>query len=296
MKKIFDYSKYFLLLSGVLVAASLAALLLFGLDLGIEFTGGSLLEVEYTATERPELEAVRRQIASLDVGLVSAQYAGEQNMLFRMRDLTEAQHREILSTLGSEAQEVRFESIGPVIGQELRSKAIWLLLLSLLVILLYVMFAFRSMKKPVHSWKWSLAALVALLHDLLIPLGVLAFLGEYYGEHITIPVVVALLTVVGYSVNDTVVVFDRVRENTFKKVGTTFPETLRKSLEQTLGRSINTSLTTLLAVLSIVFFGGETLQEFALTLAVGIAAGAWSSLFVAPYILTLRGKFGLILE
>ncbi|OHA76050.1 MAG: hypothetical protein A3J30_03785 [Candidatus Wildermuthbacteria bacterium RIFCSPLOWO2_02_FULL_47_9c] len=161
-------------------------------------------------------------------------------------------------------------------------------------ITLYVMFAFRKMRQPVHPFRWSLAALVALLHDILIPLGALAVLGAMYGEQITIPVVVALLTVAGYSVNDTVVIFDRIRENFLKKTGTDFADTVRKGLEQTLVRSVNTSLTTLLVVLAIVFFGGETLRLFALTLAIGMGAGVWSSLFVAPFVLTRKGKFGLI--
>ena len=155
----------------------------------------------------------------------------------------------------------------------------------LFCIVVMVRFAFRRMTYPVHSWQWSLAALVALVHDILIPLGMLALLCEFYGVQITIPVVVALLTVVGYSVNDTVVVFDRIRENLVRKVGADFADTVTQSLQQTFTRSLNTSLTTLFVVLAIVFFGGETLRYFALTLAVGIGAGSWSSLFVAPFLL-----------
>ncbi|HCM36437.1 MAG TPA: protein translocase subunit SecF [Candidatus Wildermuthbacteria bacterium] len=291
--KILDYSKYCLFLSVVLVVASIFAIAVFGLKPGIEFTGGSILGVEY-AKERPSLEFVRGRLAGMDVGLVSAQEAGEQGIILRMRDLSEKQHQAVLTVLGSDAREVRFESIGPVIGKELRGKSLILLMLVLGAITLYVMFAFRKMRQPVHPFRWSLAALVALLHDILIPLGALAVLGAMYGEQITIPVVVALLTVAGYSVNDTVVIFDRIRENFLKKTGTDFADTVRKGLEQTLVRSVNTSLTTLLVVLAIVFFGGETLRLFALTLAIGMGAGVWSSLFVAPFVLTRKGKFGLI--
>ena len=234
------------------------------------------------------------QLSGLNVGLVSAQRVEERGVLLRMKDLSEEKHQEVLSALGEGAQEMHFESIGPVIGKELQGRAATLLVLALASIVFYVMFAFRKVKQPVHSWQWSLATLAALLHDVLIPLGVLAFLGKFYGVQITIPVVVALLTVVGYSVNDTVVVFDRVRENLLKKVGVDFADTLRLSLEQTFTRSMNTSLTTLLVVLAILFFGGGTLRDFALTLAIGIAAGNWSSLFVAPPLLTGKGKFGLI--
>jgi len=291
--KILDYSKYFLLISAVAVVASIVAIAIFGLKPGIEFTGGSILGVEYAA-ERPSLESVRSQLNSMDIGLVSAQEAGERGIIFRMRDLPEEQHQAVLTALGQDVNEVRFESIGPVIGKELREKSFILLVLVLGSITFYIMFAFRKMKQPVHSWRWSFAALVALLHDMLIPLGVLAVLGALYGEQITIPVVVALLTVAGYSVNDTVVIFDRIRENYLKRVGTDFADTVRKGLEQTLVRSVNTSITVLLVVFAIVLFGGETIRPFALTLAIGFGAGVWSSLFVAPYILTRKGKFGLI--
>ncbi len=291
--KIFDYSKYFLFISAALVAASIFVIAVFGLKPGIEFTGGSILEVEY-AKERPSLESVRGQFVLMDIGLVSAQQAGEQGIILRMRDLSEERHQAVLIALGPAAREVRFESIGPVIGKELRGKSFVLLILALGAITLYIMFAFRKIKQPVHAFRWSLAALVALLHDILIPLGALAVLGALQDQQITIPVVVALLTVVGYSVNDTVVIFDRIRENLLKKVGADFQDTVRQSLGQTLIRSVNTSLTTLLAVLAIVFFGGETLRLFALTLAIGIGAGVWSSLFVAPFVLTRKGKFGLI--
>ena len=281
---ILRYSKFFRTLSAVLVVLSLAAIATFGLDLGIEFTGGSILEVAYEK-ERPSLEATREELLDLDIGLVSTQPVGDKGFLFRMKDLSEEKHQEVLLTLGSEAQELRFESIGPVIGEELKGRAGLLLALALFSIVVYVMFAFRRITYPVHSWQWSLAALVALVHDILIPLGMLALLGEFYGVQITIPVVVALLTVVGYSVNDTVVVFDRIRENLVRKVGADFADTVTQSLQQTFTRSLNTSLTTLFVVLAIVFFGGETLRYFALTLAVGIGAGSWSSLFVAPFLL-----------
>ena len=291
--KILRYSKFFFALSLALVLASLVSVVVFGLKPGIEFTGGSILEVAYEQSP-PSLESVRSQLSGLNVGLVSAQRVEERGILLRMEDLSEEKHQEVLTALGEGVQEMRFESIGPVIGKELQGRAAILLVLALASIVLYVMFAFRKVKQPVRSWQWSLATLAALLHDVLIPLGVLAFLGKFYGVQITIPVVVALLTVVGYSVNDTVVVFDRVRENLLKKVGVDFADTLRLSLEQTFTRSMNTSLTTLLAVLAILFFGGGTLRDFALTLAIGIAAGNWSSLFVAPPLLTGKGKFGLI--
>jgi preprotein translocase subunit SecF len=278
------YSTILLIFSAVLVLAGIGSVALFGLELGIEFTGGSILEVEYI-NERPSSEHLREQLAQLELGSLSVQSLGEKRAVIRMKDIPEDVHQQVLVALGSDAQEMKFASIGPVIGKELRTKAYMITGLALLVIVLYVTFAFRKIVKPVRFWQWSAAALVALLHDVIVPLGVLALLGEFQGVQITVPVVVALLTVVGYSVNDTVVVFDRVRENLTKKIGVDFSDTVNKSLQQSFSRSINTSLTTLLVVGAIFFLGGETLRYFSLSMMIGIAAGTYSSLFVAPLLL-----------
>lgn len=278
------YSKFFLVFSGVVVLASIISVAVFGLELGIEFTGGSILELRYEGEQSP-LESIREQLSGMEIGLVSVQQAGDKGVLIRTQYLSEEAHQKVLIALGEGVQELRFESIGPTIGKELRGQAVILLLLSLGAIVLYVMFAFRKLTRPVRFWQWSLATLLALLHDIAIPLGVLAYLGQFHGAQITIPVVVALLTVVGYSVNDTVVVFDRVRENLIKRVGVDFADTVWQSLRQTFVRSLNTSLTVLLVVLAILFFGGETLRYFALTMTLGIVAGSWSSLFIAPFLL-----------
>jgi preprotein translocase subunit SecF len=274
-------SNAFLMGSGILMAASVLALGVFGLNLGIEFTGGSLLEVQYESA-RPANDAIRQQLSAAQVEISSIQPIGEKGVVIRMADISEEKHQEVVRAFGQDATEQRFESIGPVIGKELREKALILAGLSLFAIILYVTFAFRKVIGPVRSWQWSLAALGALVHDLLIPLGIFALLGEFGGVQITIPVVVALLIVVGYSVNDTVVVFDRVRENLAKKAGFDFADTVNKSLRQSIARSVGTSVTTLLVVTSIFLFGGETLQYFALAMMAGIIAGTYSSLFLAP--------------
>ena len=229
-------SNIFLLFSGVLMVLSIGALVVFGLNLGIEFTGGSLLEVQYEL-ERPQNSQVREQVSLVQVEISSIQPIGEKGLMIRMPDISEEKHQEVLLALGSEASEQRFESIGPVIGKELKDKALILGGLALLSIIIYVTFAFRKIARPVQSWQWSLTALVALVHDLLVPLGVLALLGEFVGVQVTIPIVVALLIVVGYSVNDTVVVFDRIRENLARKIGFDFADTVNKSLHQSLSRS-----------------------------------------------------------
>jgi len=258
-------------------------LIIFGLKPGIDFTGGSILEVEYKA-ERFSNQEIKNALADLELGEIYIQPTGERGVIIRMKDIDEATHQQVLEKLG-QVEELRFESIGPVIGQELKGKTKIVIVLSLLAIVLYIAFVFRRTSRPVASWQYGIASLLALFHDVLIPIGILSLLGKFYGVQITIPVIVALLTVLGYSINDTVVVFDRIRENLLKRIGVTYQETVNQSLNQTLTRSVNTSLTTLFVLIAIFFLGGESLKYFALTLILGIVAGTYSSLFLASPIL-----------
>ena len=278
------YSNIYLIFSGTLIALSVVSFVLFGLQMGIDFTGGSILEAEYRE-ERPLVEDIQDSLSSLDLGSVVVQPAGEKGIIIRMPPISEDTHQAVLKSLGN-VEEKRFESIGPTIGTELQEKTRVIVGLSLLGIALYVMFAFRRITQPVKAWNWSVVALLTLLHDVVITLGILSLLGKFFGVQIQIPILVALLTVIGYSINDTVVVFDRIRENIIKKVGFDFRDTVNQSLQQTLSRSINTSLTTLVVLLALLFFGGDTLRFFALTLVVGVIIGTYSSLFVAPVLLS----------
>ena len=212
-----------------------------------------------------------------------------------MRDISEDTREKIIEKLKEKEEIVEektsFESIGPMIGREIKEKTRVAIILALIAILFYIAFAFRRVSYPVKSWQYGIAALIALFHDILIPLGVFSILGKFYGVQITIPVITALLTVLGYSINDTVVVFDRIRENLLKKRGVTFQETVNHSLSQTLTRSINTSLTTLFVLFAIFFFGGETLKYFSLALILGIASGTYSSIFLAsPFIVAWKNR------
>ena len=284
--KFLKYSKVYFVFSGILILASAFSLFYFGLKPGIDFTGGSILEVEYENV-RPSNQEVRDALAGLDLGEFSVQPTDEKGLILRMKEIQEETHQETivgLREIGS-LEELRFESIGPVIGRELRDKTGMVTVLSLAAILLYIAAAFRKLSFPAKSWQYGLVSLVALLHDALIPLGVFSLLGRFYEIQITIPVVVALLTVLGYSINNTVVVFDRIRENILRKVGKDYQETVDASLNQTLARSINTSLTTLFVLVAIFFFGGETLKYFSLMLILGIVAGTYSSLFLASPLL-----------
>jgi len=276
----------------VLVVASAISLIVFGLNFGIDFTGGSILELEFWG-ERISNEEIKEVLSDFDLGQVQVQSSGEHGIILRMKDISEETHQEVLKRLEEKGLgELRFEAIGPVIGKELKNKTKIVALLSVLAILLYITFAFQKISKPVASWQYGIASLIALGHDIFIPLGVFSLLGTLYNVQITIPVITALLTVLGYSINNTVVVFDRIRENLIRDRSSDFEHVVNKSLSETLTRSLNTSLTTLFVLFAILFFGGATLKYFALALIIGLICGTYSSLFLASPILVswLRRK------
>lgn len=279
-------------LSGFLMAASITAIAVFGLNLGIDFTGGSLIEIQFA--EETGVQEVRTAVNSLGFDAV-VQEGGDRTYLVRTGDISREEHDTIVAGLNENVgagEELRFESIGPVIGEELKRKSISAIVLLLALIVFYVAWAFRKVSKPVASWKYGLLTIAAAVHDVLIPLGVFAILGRFFGYQIDTAFIAAILTIMGYSINDTIVVFDRTRENLVSNRHSedSFPEVVDKSVRQSLARSINTSLTTLLVLLAIFFFGGETTKPFILALIVGIVAGAYSSIFLASLLLVAWEK------
>ncbi len=277
--------------SGVLIIASIFALIVFGLKPGIDFTGGSILEIDYQET-RPLNQEILEKLNEFDLGTIYVQPTGEKGVILRMEEIDEEIHQQILEKLqdGKELEEIRFESIGPTIGQELKQKTKIVIVVALLSMIVYIALAFRKVQRPLRSWQYGITSVIALFHDILIPLGAFAILGKFYGIEISIPVITALLAVLGYSINNTVVVFDRIRENLLRR-GEIFEEIVDRSLNQTLSRQINTSLTTLFVAGAIFFLGGETLKYFALALIFGILAGTYSSIFLAGPILVTWFKF-----
>ncbi len=206
--------------------ASIILLIIFGINPGIEFTGGSILEVEFQE-QRPSNQEIRGKLGHLELGEILVQPTGERGLILRMAEIDVGTHQQVLDALGRGTfEELRFESIGPVIGRELKQRTRTLIILALIAILSYVAFAFRKLVSPRRPWQYGIIGIIALLHDVLIPLGVFVFLGHFLGIPFTVPVVVALLTIVGYSINDTVVVFDRIRENLFKMRGGVLSELL----------------------------------------------------------------------
>ncbi len=285
------YKKFYFIFSGTLVLGSLICLAIFGLQIGIDFAGGSILEVKYLEA-RPERNLIETTLADLDLGEILIQPIDEKGIIVRMKEINVDTYEMVLERLRGLGGliEKRFELIGPVVGRELRNQAIIIAILSLIAILFYVALAFHKVSRPVSSWQYSFAALIALFHDVIITLGIFSLLGIFFQIQITIPIVIALLVILGYSINDTVVVFDRIRENLLesfqqKHDKSSYEEIVNKSLGQTLTRSINTSLTTLLVLAAIFFFGGITLRYFALALILGISIGTYSSMFLASPLL-----------
>jgi len=291
---IVKHRKIWFLVSGVLVAASIVCLAIWQLNFGIDFTGGSLSEIEWIS-QRPSNRDVQDSLVSFELGNISVQATGEKGMILRLKDIDEDTHQEILSALEEkfgQVEEKRFESIGPTIGQELKKKATWSIFLALIAILVFVAWAFRKVSFPIKSYRYGIIAVVALFHDVLITVGVFSFLGHFQGVEVGVPFVAALLTVLGYSVNDSIVVFDRIRENllSFRTKDEEFSKTVGLSLKQTITRSINTSLTTLLVLFAIFLFGGTTIKFFSLALIIGIALGTYSSIFIASPLLVAWEK------
>lgn len=288
------YRKIFYIISATLVGLALVSIFIFGLKLGIDFTGGSLLSLNYKNQVPTSLE-IRESLKEIELGAIIVQPVGEKGILLKMKDVSEEKHQRILEKLKKlgeiEENSENFQSIGPAIGQELSRKTKTVVSLSILAILVYIAFSFRRISRPVKSYIYGLTGLIALFHDVLIPLGIFAILGKFSGVEITIPIITAFLTIFGYSINDSVVVFDRVRENLLKLKKGEFELLVEKSLNQTLIRSLNVSLTTLIVLFSIFFFGGQTLKYFSLTLILGIGFGTYSSLFLATPLLVSFYKF-----
>ncbi|MFA5126485.1 MAG: protein translocase subunit SecF [Patescibacteria group bacterium] len=287
-------------ISAIVCGASLLALLIWGLRPGIDFTGGSLLEVSYSQA-RPGFQAVEEALKDVQLKDLKIQPSGDRDYILRFESIDETQHQTILSKLqdikldninDNKLTENRFESIGPTIGVELKNKAIQSIIVVLICILLYIAYAFRKVSKPVESWKYGVAAIIALLHDVIVVSGVFAILGYFAGIEIDSLFVTALLTVLGFSVHDTIVTFDRIRENLFRSRNyDDFEDIINSSVNETIIRSLNTSLTTLLALLAIYIFGGESTRYFVLALIIGIITGTYSSIFIAsPIVLLFNNK------
>jgi len=293
MLNIIKYYKFWFMVSAVLLIAGIVALVLFGLNLGIDFKGGTLTQVQF-AENVPALNEIQAVLDQSNISNSHIQPTGERSVIIRTGPLENDRHQAMLGALSDKfgsVSEEQYTSIGPIIGKELKSGAIVQLILVSLGIILYIAYAFRKVTKPVSSWRFGVAAIIALLHDLLIVIGFFAILGRFKGVEIDSLFVTALLTVLGFSVHDTIVVFDRIRENLRLRTGDSLAEIINNSINQTLIRSINTSLTVIFVLTSLLLFGGESIRYFVLALLVGIVAGTYSSIFIASPMLLVWYNF-----
>mgnify|MGYP001766130813 CR=1 FL=1 len=276
------YKNIFFGITLLILVLSVAALAAYGLKPGIEFTGGSVLEIEYQ-TSRPENSAIQEKIASLGLKEATIYASGDKAVIIRTHDLEPQKHSDLLKAIEETgtSTEKSFEAIGPTVGKELTDKMAVLVLISLAAMLVYIAVAFRNVPGPVSSWQYGIASFLILTHDVLVPLGIFAVLGKFQGVQITIPIITALLTVVGYAINNVIVVYDRVSENLQRDHKADFAEICNRAINQTLSRQINTSVATLLPVFAVYFWAGTSLKYFALALILGIATGTYSSVFLA---------------
>lgn len=285
---IIKYRKLFFVISATTIALSVFAMVSKGFATGIDFKGGSIIEVSYDKV--PDTEVLARSLDDAGFSGSRIQMAGERDVIIKLRSLSEDEHQALTRTLALDGSyqvtEKRFSSIGPTIGKELRSKA-WIAIVMVIAgIVLFIAYAFRRVSEPVSSWKYGLVTTITLAHDIIVPAGIFAWMGK----EVDTLFVVALLSIMGISVHDTIVVFDRIRENLKTKLSSDFATTVGKSLEQTFSRSINTSLTVMIVLAALFFFGPASTRDFSFILWIGIFIGTYSSVFIASPLLVVIEK------
>jgi preprotein translocase subunit SecF len=293
--KIIKKRKYAFLFSGILVLASVFFLVKWGLNLGIDFTGGVLTEIKFN--QEVNKNEVEESLKDLNLKSLLIQPTENNSFIIRYQSEENKINPEVENKLQekySESEVLRTEFISSVVSSELKRNAVYAIVLSIFGIAWYIAWAFRKISYPINSWKYGLGAILALVHDIVITLGAFAVLGNLRGVEVGIPFVAALLTIFGYSVNDTIVIFDRIRENLLRYgAGEDFENTIDKSIRESIARSLNTSLTLVFVLLAIIFFGGETIKYFSVALLIGVVFGTYSSIFVATAFVAEIWKKGL---
>ncbi len=280
------FKAWYFVFSLLIILPGLYFLFTSGLKLGIDFTGGALLE--YSFEKSINLDELNKQVSSQGIEIGQLIPSENNTYIIRTKPLEQERINDLKSFLNGKfgnVTERRVEFVGPVVGSELRQKAIIAVALASIMIVLYIAFSFRRIPRPASSWRFGIAAVVALIHDILLVVGVFAILGKFLSVEVDTLFVTAILTVIGFSVHDTIVVFDRIRENLTKHIGRKFIDVANLSVIQTLGRSLNTSLTVVFVLLSMFLFGGETIRWFVVALLVGIISGTYSSIFNATALL-----------
>lgn len=287
--KIVKYRQIFLTGSLVLIAIALYSLFSFGLNLGSDFTGGTVMEIEYNQA-RPNVVNIKTALASTKLESLSVVPMGEKGLIVKAKVISDSEKDVINKALSfdgkSQFVEKRFSQVGPTLGKELTRKGLIAITLVVLLIIIFIAFVFRQVSKHhMASWKYGVAAIVALVHDVVISAGVMALLGHFYGAEADALFLTALLTILGLSINDTIVVFDRIRENLNRHASNDYAEVVGTSLKETYIRSINTTLTTTITLVCLLIFGPESTRYFSVVLLAGMVIGTYSSIFVATNLL-----------
>ncbi len=286
----------FYIFSFLLIGVSLFSYFKYGLNYGIDFTGGSSIEVQPIASSTNISMIDAKKVLDQSFSDTTVRPYGEKGFIIRTKEVIDAKDLTLNNKLASVLpthQIARVDTIGPTLGAELKQKSITSIILVLLAIVLFITFAFRQVSGTVSSWKYGLAAIIALFHDVVVPVGFFAIMNHFFGGYeIDALFITALLVVLGFSIHDTIVVFDRVRENLRVSKDKNFENIVGASVSETFIRSINTSLTTILALIAVYVWGPDTTRHFALVLIVGIAAGTYSSIFVGSNLLVTMSKWG----
>jgi len=288
MINIVGRTKYAYAFSIVLTVLSVASLFFWGLKFGIDFTGGTLMEVQFSQNV-PMNQEVEENLKDLGLKSMALQTTANKSILIRYASEEDATNQAVVKRLTEkypDSKQLRVDYINSSVSTELRKNSLLAIFAAIAGIMVYVAWAFRRVSRPVESWKYGAGAVIALAHDILITIGAFAFLGHFKGIEVGVPFIAALLTILGFSVHDTIVVFDRTRENLLRSSSKEqFPEIVNRSLNETLVRSINTSMTVIITLLAIYFYGGESIRDFSLALLIGVGFGTYSSIFIASALL-----------
>lgn len=287
MLRIIKIRKVWYIISLFLVALSVVSLSVFGLRTGIDYSGGTI--ITYETTDSNAIRSIESNLKAMSINSYQVTPSSNNQIMVKTVNLDPNQHNQLNQGIKNDIpdiNEIKYDSIGPSIGKDLRNKSILAVIIASLAIIIYIAFVFRKVPKPLKSWKFGCLAVIALLHDLLITTGLVSLLGHFFvWMEIDALFITALLTVMGFSVHDTIVIYDRLRENFVKNRHKSIEMVAEESVNQTLARSINTSLTTIIVLTALLLLGGSTIRHFIVILIIGILVGTYSSIFVAAPLL-----------
>lgn len=288
MFNIISKTKYAYIFSITVTILSIASLFVWGLKFGIDFTGGTVMEVNF-ANSTPVNQEVSDILKDLNLNSLTVQGKGTNSLLISYASVDDGVNQNVWKNISEkypDSKQLKVDYRDSSVSSELKKNSMWALFWAAMGIMAFIAWAFRKVSRPIESWKYGAGAVIALIHDVLITVGVFSILGHFKGVEVGVPFIAALLTILGFSVHDTIVVYDRTRENLLKGSNKeAFPDVVNRSLNETLVRSINTSLTVIITLLALYIFGGDSIKNFALALLIGVTFGTYSSIFIASALL-----------